>query len=890
MSSTPPFGKLALLFDELVALEPGQQSARLAQLVEEDAGLHAELASLLAVAAPAASFFSAIETQLQPLLAAELGQHWAEGKLLGAYRLLRRLDSGGMGSVFLAERADGRFERQVAVKLLNWDVDDAIQRQGFDDEQRMLAMLEHPGIARLLDAGVAPEGRPYLVMEYVQGERLDRWVQRTQPDLHSRLRVMAALSDAVHHAHRHQIVHRDLKPSNVLIDDAAHPRLIDFGIGRRLNRDADPVITQAHALTPAYAAPEQFSGAAVGTAADVYALGVMLFELCAGTRPDPGWLQQPDAQRLMPRLAVSAPALSRDLDAVVAKAMCFDPAERYASAAQLADDLRHLLAHEPVSARPDRTAYRARLWVRRHPWRASLAALVLLAVVAFLVHAHAQAVQIELERDRAQRVVELLVDVFTANDPAQATGRPVSARELLDRGVPRVRNQLAGDPAAQAELLNALGRTYTGLGEFDAAAPLFDEALALSAGDDLAASRRRAHTLLHRGDLGRLTGKLAAAEADLAAAMGLLQQGGAVDSSDLALAQSKLGRLLVMRGKLDAARTLLDAALASTRRLHGGDARRISERLNDRASVDFSAGDFASAGVILAEVVALRRSLLGSSERATGSVDLATALNNHGLVHMQLGKQALAQPLFEEALLMRRRLLPAQHPELAQTLSNLGLLRHSQGELEAAEAELREALAIRREAFASASHPLVAQAENNLAMVLHSRAAWDEAQTLLRGSLATLEASLGSTHPLVATAETNLGNLLLDRGDPAMALPRFERAVQLRESVLPEGHPYRAYSLIGLGLARLDLGQVAAAIEPIESGHHLRATLAPADPLRAEAELALAELRWHQGQHDAAKAAAAIAAEGLSGRAVPRPALRERLQRLRARWEVAPER
>lgn len=878
----PPtaFDQLADLLAELMALAEPERAQRMLQIATVDPSLHAELQSLLAFAAPAESFFGTIEAQLQPVRAAELGRHWAEGRVLGNYRLLRRLGSGGMGSVFLAERADGRFERQVAVKLLNWDADDAAQRLRFESEQRLLGALDHPGIARLLDAGIAPEGRPYLVMEYVEGERLDLWIARVQPDLRQRLQLMLRLCDAVQHAHRHLIVHRDLKPSNVLVTADAAPCLLDFGIGRQLRNGSDRSTTQVPALTPGYAAPEQFRGGPVGTATDVFALGVMSFELCAGVRPDGEWLHQDEARRRMPRLADVAPTVSADLDAVVAKAMQFDAGQRYAGVAQLADDLRRFLAHEPVSARPDAAGYRARLWMRRHPWVSAVSLVALLSTLAFSWYSDAQSRRIQAERDRAERVVELLVDVFTASDPAQSVGRDVGARELLDRGVPKVRSQLSHDAEAQADLLGALARTYMGLGEFATASTLLDEALTLVPGVAAGATQRRARLLMYRGELGRLTGKLDSAETDLREALRLMAAQSDQVGGELALAQSKLGRTLVVRGKIDEARDLLDRALAATRQSEGDDLRRVSERLNDRASVDFAAGRFDAARSMLAEVVGLRRALLANDERAIGSVDLATALNNLALAHMQLGDAESAQPLFEEALAMRRALLPPLHPELAQTLSNLGLLRQSGGDLDAAERELREAMQIRRRAFNNPAHPLVAQAENNLAMLLHSRSAWDEAEALLLASLRALEQALGDAHPLIASGETNLGNLLLDRGRADLALPRFERAVNLRARLLPAEHPHHAYSLLGLGLARLDLDQIDAAREPIEHGHRLRANLPERDPLRAEAELGLALLKWRQREPAAARAAAAAAAPGLSASTLPRPALAARLARL----------
>ncbi len=492
--------RLSALLDELLDLDDAAaRASRLAQLRLEDASLAAELGELLAQ-----------QTRIdqdQFLAGAALdaaGAATLAGQAIGAYTVLAPLGAGGMGSVWLARRSDGRFEGQVAIKLLNLALLGRGGAERFAREGQVLARLTHPNIARLLDAGVSDTGQPYLVLEHVEGETIDRWCDARALGVEARLRLMQGVFDAVAHAHSKLVLHRDLKPGNILVTRGGQVKLLDFGIAKLLDdeqlaaRETELTQHAGRAFTPDYAAPEQVDGGDVTTATDVYALGVLLYMLLGGVHPtakatdtpvqrlrsvvdtEPERLSDAVARRGSAALAPGenppklARALRGDLDNICAKALKKLPAERYATVTALADDLRRTLANEPVSARADTWAYLSAKFVRRHRLAVSAAALVLLALSAGIVGTTWQALEAQrqradalLQRDRAQLLLgrnEAIVDfidiMFTDALPA---GQAKAIQHMLERSEPLIDSAFAGRPAQQAEVLRVLASYYTAL-------------------------------------------------------------------------------------------------------------------------------------------------------------------------------------------------------------------------------------------------------------------------------------------------------------------------------------------------------------------------------------------------------------------------------------------
>lgn len=431
------------------------------------------------------------------------------GQKIGAYTLLSPIGRGGMGSVWLAERNDGRFERRVAIKFLNFSVAATGGAERFKREGRILGQLAHPHIAELIDAGVTGNGEPYLVLENVEGEDIARYCDAHKLDLHSRVRLFLDVLSAVSHAHSNLIVHRDLKPSNVLVSNDGQVKLLDFGIAKLLADDAGSGKTaltiEGGALTPQFAAPEQITGGSVTTATDVYALGVLLYLLLTGlhpagpetssaaqlvkaiveTEPERPSLAIASANVQIAELRSAAPEKLRrqlrgDLDTIVLKALKKSPAERYSSVTAFAGDLQRYLKYEPISARPDTLSYRLSKYVRRHRLGVSLAVVAVLLLTSFSFVQAAQLRRITRERDRADRIADFMTGIFKISDPNEKGAEAVTARQVLDKASDDINSNLSQDPELREQMLHVMGRAYLNIGLFSRAESLFEKAVEAS--------------------------------------------------------------------------------------------------------------------------------------------------------------------------------------------------------------------------------------------------------------------------------------------------------------------------------------------------------------------------------------------------------------------------
>jgi serine/threonine-protein kinase len=460
------------------------------------AELRPAVSRLLAADAASGGF---LERPVARLLGETASEAPAPGRRLGPYRLLREIGTGGMGTVYLAVRDDAQYERQVAVKVLRAGLADPAARHRFLAERQILARLEHPAIARLYDGGTTADGRPYLVMEWIDGLPLTGYCDQNRLSIEARLSLFLQVAAAVQHAHQNLLVHRDLKPGNILVTAEGEPRLIDFGIAKQLapeGGDGNLTRTGLRLLTPSYASPEQVRGEAITTASDVYSLGVLLYELLAGRSPyrvEPGLLHEveraiceeeperpsqallrspaagPTAEAIAAARGMRPAALRRrlagDLDNVVLMALRKEPGRRYGSAAQLAADLERHLGDLPVLARPDTLAYRGRKFVQRHRAAVAAAGLSLLVLAGFVVSLAAQGRRLARERDKARYALSFLVDVFEDADPHKTAGAALTAREILARGAARAAGELSRPPEVQAAALDAIGQLGLGLGQ-----------------------------------------------------------------------------------------------------------------------------------------------------------------------------------------------------------------------------------------------------------------------------------------------------------------------------------------------------------------------------------------------------------------------------------------
>ncbi len=474
MIPPPEWSRIEAALDEILDLPREQWKAALKALSERNPALHCEVASLLARVDGYDRLLD--EPAVAPEAPSESSFSLPPGTRVGAYRILAFLGRGGMGEVYRAERADGQFEQQVALKLIRRE---AVAHLGrFQAERQILARLEHPGIARLLDGGMSEDGRPFMVVELVDGSPITEWCREHGCDLPRRLQLFTAICDAVAYAHRNLVVHRDLKPSNLLVRADGSIKLLDFGVARLLDPDRTDETRNAP-LTPAYAAPEQLTQGVITTATDIYALGVLLFELLTGSKP---WPIEglPIAMALDRILRDSVPTMSAtaagvddppvraallrgDLDAIAAKCLRKEPEARYESAAALQRDIGRSQRSEPISAREGARLYVLRRFLRRHRLSITGVTIALLMVIGSSVGIAVQAARARAETARATAVKNFLVQIFRASDPRVASSKPrgqITAKELLDRSAPQIEQQFAAQPELQLELLGIVDNIY----------------------------------------------------------------------------------------------------------------------------------------------------------------------------------------------------------------------------------------------------------------------------------------------------------------------------------------------------------------------------------------------------------------------------------------------
>ena len=687
---TPAFwGRVRDAFDAVADVPEADRAAALDAACQSpdgvpDAALRAEVEALLAADAAASGLDASAADRAAGLVEPEPEDR--TGERVGPWRIEREIGRGGMGAVYLVARADGAFEQTAALKRVALGGPGRAQR--FVQERQILAGLDHEGIARLVDGGVADDGTPYLVMEYVRGEPITAYCDARRLGVEDRVRLFTQVCEAVGHAHRHLVVHRDLKPSNVFVceDEGGRPRvkLLDFGIAKLLEADPEAALTQTALphLTPEYAAPEQVTGGAVTTATDVYSLGVLLYELLAGRRPyaigPPTLASIVDTLRTVepgPPSAVPEAdrrALRGDLDTITLKALSKEPERRYGSADELGDDLRRHLDGLPVEARAPTPAYRIGRFVRRHRVGVALATL---GVLFLLAGASFYTVRLAAERDRAERAAtraertaDFLETLFAASDPTGATDPgEMTARALLDAGAAQARDELAEEPVVLAQMLATIGRVYRAVGLYPEAEPALRDALELyeATGEDPLGQR---DALLQLANLRYRTE--------------------AYDEADR-LAQAAL--------RLDS----LHARPEESNRL---------EILNTVALVLSDTGQLEAAASALEEVVAGRR----GDDTEAARIDLSANLGNLGLIYIDLGRFDEAEALLDESLALVEAVHGPGHPYVAFALNSRVAVHQERGDFDRAIADQTRSVEI-GEAALGPDHPFLDHARGNLA-------------------------------------------------------------------------------------------------------------------------------------------------------------------------------
>lgn len=734
---------------------------------------------------------------------------------IDGWHLERRIGEGGMGTVYLARQAAGDGP-PVAIKLLRGGVDPVLLTHRFESERKILATLSHPGIARLLDAGRTRAGRPYLVLEYVEGMPIDDYCDQQRLGVRERVELMARVCEAVQNAHRNLVIHRDLKPSNVLVTPGGEPKLLDFGIAKLLDSGDDPLaaantgtVTRLGWMTPAYASPEQVLSAPARPASDVYSLGVLLYRLLTGLSPygdaesSPSKLAQAiveqDPERASSKILsaqITGPSLARaeqrrttpgllartlsgDLDIILGKALAKEPDRRYGAAGELAADLSRWLRGLPISARPATFRYRAGKFLRRHRLATALTALMALLALAFVIVVVVLLARTRTERDRATQMSALLTDLFEVAEPSPEQGSSITAQALLDRGAERAAVRLQDQPDSRARFLATLGRLYQQLGLYDRAATSLQEAIALQR---------------------KLAGERSIEVADLT---------------------DHLARVKAGAGDFREAEPLFRRALELRRSLLPADDQRIFNSINNLALIRHDLGHYEEAEPLYREIAgdtadpagdpdgttlgnlallyfdlgrleeseAAYRRVVELRSRTYGPDDLETAYvyDELGMVLAARGKHAEGKSQIERGLRIRRQRVGEEHRDVARSLAHLGTAERLMGDLDAAERHLRQALELQLRLLGK-DHAEVSESQLELGLVLLDRGRLDEAGDLLRRAVELHAIAVGAEHPLQGRPLAALARWAAQSGDCVAAVDYAQRA-QARLPALDRRRP-----------------------------------------------------------------------------------------------------
>jgi serine/threonine-protein kinase len=867
------------LFELALAQPRGEREAFL-DAACRDPDLRAEVASLLAADAEADGF-----------LEIPLDLDCASDPRIGPYRLLRKLGEGETSSVYLAVRDDDQYHQQVAIKLIRPGMDSRQILARFHQERQILASLSHPHIARLLDGGSTRAGQPYFVMEYVDGEPLDVHCEQRGLSLARRLELFGRVCQAVHFAHRNLVVHRDLKPSNILVGADGAPKLVDFGIAKLLDAEQfgtahfgrgsgvriEPTATVARLMTPHYASPEQVQGKPVSTASDVYSLGVILFKLLTGSRPyELGSQSLHEIERVVcaanpppPSQVVRARSrerLPRDLDNVVLMAMRKEPERRYASAQELADDVRRCLEHRPVLARRDTVGYRLSSFVRRNAGAVAAAAVVFLSVFGGAVattwqwrRAVAEQARAEAQRRTAQDTLDFVVELFKVRDSRRKIDE-ITALQLLDGGTQQVHGPSQQPAEVRAALIHTLGRVYRNLGDYPRAAELLDEAVvaraAIPGGElDLAAS------LFELGAIDSDNGKSALAETELRRALEIRTRLLGPDDLSVAAVLEQLANntgynISMQEGEDDLRRAL------EIRRHHVPDGDpRLLPSIAGLVGLYGVTGHYEQAEALAREGLAIVTRARAGQPCYPGEHDLIYQL---AVLRFREGYLVDAERYVQDGMACLQREVGPDHIALVDYGSLLIRIWCEQSRYAKAEDLGRRSLDLRRAQHGDGS-PAVDNAENHLAHVLGERGALAEAEKLASDALLRRRSSYGRVHTSVAITLMVLGDIHLAAGDARAAETAFRDALASWPPALGADHPDILGAARGLAEALFAQGRAAEA--------------------RAIGERALSEQRraLRQGHPAIAATLVALATGALPGApSAAEPLLREALDIWRA--------
>jgi eukaryotic-like serine/threonine-protein kinase len=747
---------------------------------------------------------------------------FGQGKVIGPYRLLELIGAGGMGEVWLAEQTEP-VRRRVALKLIKAGMNSREVAARFESERQALAMMDHPAIAKVFEAGSTLQGQPYFAMEYVAGLPITLYADRHRLTMRRRLELFIRVCEGVQHAHQKAIIHRDLKPSNILVselDGKPMPHIIDFGIAKATSQrlGEGTAYTQVGAVigTLGYMSPEQADsgGEDIDTRSDVYSLGVVLYELMVGALPHNfnrvaysevlRCLREDDAPRPSTRIRslgedsviaahnrnanpqTLARQLRGDADVITLRALEKDRKHRYGSPSDLAADIERFLGNEPVKAHPPSLGYRARKYVRRHRLGVAIAAGVLLLLIGFSV---AQAIalrRITRERDRADRITEFMTGIFKVSDPSNAHGNTVTARELLDTASSKIGAGLRNDPILQASMMHIMGDVYDSLGLFQQADMLVSRAWDMrrkTLGEKDPETLKSAELLATIYDD---ESKYPEAEKLYRETLAARQASQGPDALDTLKTQRNLGQLLTDAGRYSEAEKTERQVIEAGTRKYGSQNILVRNAQGDLAIDLAQEGKFAEAEKSFRQQLEDARASNGSDDP-----DVLVDMNNVGDILLQEQHYADAEKIYRDTIQRMQRVLGPEHPETLATTASLASVLADEKRYDEAARLYSETLAIQRRRLGDDHHSTLVTA-GNLAHMLIDHGKYAEAEQLLRQTLAIEQRKLGPEHSDTLVTMDNLAEVLAREKRLLEAEKTYREVLSGRRTALGVDHPYTA--------------------------------------------------------------------------------------------------
>lgn len=782
---------ISRLFETALTLNEDERPAFLKEACAGDAALLREVTSLL-------HSDSDIHDVLQTsILKKNTVDTDYSGRKIGAYRIERLLAAGGMGKVFLAARQDGTFNKQVAIKIIHAGLKSTQFIERFRQERQILAALNHPNIASLIDGGLTEDGTPYLIMEFVDGIPINHYLETEQPDILKRLDLFHQICDAVGYAHRHLVIHRDLKPGNIFVDSDGRVRLLDFGIAKVFDIDADTVQTllpeNAAPYTPQYASPEQIEGGPISTQSDVYALGVILYEMLSGQLPysvenKAIWeIREVIKQEIpiLPSIAAKkgtapypAKRLKGDLDNICLKMLKKEPELRYESVAELQNDIKRHLADLPVRAANDNLRYRFAKFIGRHRVAAGLSftfsIVLMVVIIIYTGQLREETARARAEMQKSSQVADFLIDLFDAAGPQSAKGKDATALDLLQNGAEKIEKSLLDQPGIQAEMFGVIGDVYRRIGSYKKAVDLKNKAL------------EKSITLY-----------------------GPKSEATARQYFELAVLYEELNDVKQAGGYFEKAQNLAHYVKIKPETF-------IGDILLGKADLSYQLGQFKKSDSLYR--ASYKRFI---REGGAESVAIASALNGMAAIARRLGRYAEAEKLYLRTLKMRKKLLGDDHADVAHTLNHLARLFSAQHRYKEAEGFARQGLAIRLAIYGE-NHAESAASMANLAGILRANGTLMESEKYYRKVLPILEGLFGMIHPYIAGITNSLGSTLYKQGKLSEAEKMFRQSIRIGDRVFPADHVSRAYPLLGLGRLLLDRHKNRQALPMLKKAYELR--------------------------------------------------------------------